>query len=684
MKDTHTGFRPDIEGLRAVAVLVVILYHSGLTLTGGFIGVDVFLVVSGFLITSLLLREADTGRISLSGFWARRARRLLAASTLVAVVTLLAGYLLLEPARLAGLASDAIAAGTFSSNIRFAAANSDYLSGLALPSPLLHFWSLALEEQFYLLWPFLVAMALRFRAFRGVLLGLVLLLGGGSLLLSALLTKDSPAFAYYLLPTRAWELLLGAALALLPALATRVSRTLRSLLGVLGAVAVVFAATRFNHETVFPGVAALVPVLGTGAILFAGPDSLTGRTLAWRPLQWIGSRSYSVYLWHWPVFVIFESRFGALTPLSAVLLVGLSVALADLTFRFVEDPVRRSRTLAQRPSRSLVFGGSLAAFSITGGLCLGLLAPAVSGVTLTANSGALPPSSLVPTAVTEGATTGAATGVSVPGSVTSSELAAVGENMVTTTQPPAPAVGRVLLVGDSTLAPLRWFESGMAGLSGFDYVLDAESCRRIALSSCKGREDRTPRSVVPVLEELTAQGDRFDTVLLMGGYHSDEGSILREFKDLVEAVRRHGATRLVVLDWRESLAFPLSGSRGKISVYTRFNEIMRTELASGAYPEVTLLPWHAFTAARPEWFRSDGIHVDLAGAVVLGEFISAHLAALDGRPCPKDLSGGAPCTPLGLAAARDVLAEYGIADTDQHCYELGKSRQPACRRDKLA
>ena len=680
MSTTNHAFRPDIEGLRALAVLLVLVYHTGLGFHGGFIGVDVFLVVSGFLITSLLLREAESGRISLAAFWGRRARRLLAASTLVAGTTMLAGFLLLEPSRIAGLAADAVAAGTFSSNIRFAVTNSDYLSGLALPSPLLHFWSLALEEQFYLVWPVLLTVALRARSFRRVLAVAVVALGAASLLASALLTRDNPSFSYYLLPTRAWELLLGAGLAMLPVALSRIPVIVRSMLGFTGGFAVVFAALQFGHETVFPGLAALVPVLGTAALLVAGQGSLPGRVLSLRPLQWVGARSYSVYLWHWPVFVIYESRFGSLTPVSASLLIAGSFLLADVTFRFVENPVRSNKVLSAHPGRSVAFGGSLAAFSIIAGLCLGAVAPAVSTVTLTANAN-LPVSGTAPTSVTP--SSGGLAGGSVAGAdIGSATDAPVATLPVVTTAPVVP-VGRVLLIGDSTLAPLRWFESGLAGVSGFDYVLDAESCRRISLSSCRGREERTPRSVVPVLDSLTEENDHFDTIVLMGGYHSDEGSILREFDDLVAAVRRHGASRLVVLDWRESLAFPLAGSRGKVSVYTRFNEIIRGALSSGKYPEVTLLGWHAFTASHPEWFRSDGVHVDLAGALVLGEFLSDHLAALDGRPCPGD-PGTTICVPAVTAPARDVLAEYNIADTDLHCYELGKSRTKACRKDKLA
>lgn len=701
MSSGHVSFRPDVEGLRALAVLLVLLYHAGLGINGGYVGVDVFLVVSGFLITSLLLKEAESGRVSLRDFWARRARRLLAASTVVLGFTLLFGFLLLEPSRIAGLASDAVAAGTFSSNIRFALTNSDYLSGLSLPSPLLHFWSLALEEQFYLLWPVIVVLSLRAPRFRVVLLSVLALLFAASLATSLLMSDSSPSFAYYLLPTRAWELLAGAALAFLPSrfFLTHGSRSLilRSCVGVFGVMAVLYAAFTYDHETVFPGSAALLPVLGTVALLWAGPGSLPGRALSVRSLGWVGARSYSIYLWHWPLFVIFESRFGLLTTTSAAALILVSFILADLTFRFVENPVRRSRMLSLVPSRSLGFGGALAAVSVTLGLVLSQMAPASSTVTLTANVSstvsapepdalpeALPAS---PTPVSSAPTPASSTESSSVSSGGATIDTADAEGSPVETAAPVVPVGRTLLIGDSTLAPLRWFESGLLGLRGFDYRLDAESCRRIALSSCKGREDRTPKSVVPVLDALTESGDRFDTVVLMGGYHAYEDSIVDEFRSFVKAARRHGVSRIILLDWRESLAFPLAGSRGKTSVYTRFNELIRGELASGDYADVTLLPWHAFTASHPEWFRSDGIHTNLAGTLVLGEFISDALAALEQRPCAgktSSSSAAAVCVLPPVAPSRDVLAEYGVSDTDRHCYELGSSRKPSCRRDKLA
>jgi len=660
-----------VEGLRALAVLVVVAYHAGLPLTGGFVGVDVFFVVSGFLITSLLLRDGATGSFSLKEFWARRVRRLLPASTLVVAFTALAGLWSLESSRVRTLAGDVVSAATFSSNFRFAS-TTDYLAGVSLPSPLLHFWSLAVEEQFYLVWPLLFVAAFRFSRPRRVLLTFAVVLAVVSFAFSVMASGSDPSTAYYLLPSRAWELLAGALLAFLPTgsftASSAVLRAARSFAAFVSVAALLVACFVFGSDTIFPGVAATLPVAATALLLVVLPGTFLGSVFSSASFRWIGARSYSLYLWHWPLLVLAEARFGILSAPATWLCVLFSVLLAELTFRFVEDPTRRSRLLAARPSLSLAAGGCLASVTLVCGALLVFAAPAGSSVTLTAN---VPASPAVDPVVSS---------PSVPPS-SGGPVPTVAPSTVPTL--PVVDLGRVLLVGDSTLAPLRWFESGRLGLSGFDFHLDAESCRRIMLASCEGRERRTPESVTALIDGFTASGDRYDTIVLMGGYHAYEDTIIKEFRGFVSSARAHGAERIIVLDWRESLAFPARGSRGEVSVYTRFNELIRGELAGGGYDDVVLLNWHGYTAARPEWFRSDGIHVNLSGTLVLGEFISDSLAALANRPCPGAVSGPA-CVVPEVAVPRDVLAEYGVPDTDMHCYEYGSSREPGCRKDKLA
>ena len=273
---------------------------------------------SGFLITSLLVRELErTGTIRLRNFWARRARRLLPASCLVIVATLIGGYYTLSPLAQQDLAHDALAAATFVVNIVFAHRQSDYLTAQAAPSPLLNYWSLALEEQFYLIWPVLIVLvAAGRRHVRAMIGGLVAVIWPISLVACIYLTVHSQPWAFFSLPTRAWELLTGAALALGAARVARLPGALRAVVGWAGLAGVVIAGVMFSDTTEFPGVAAMLPVLATAAIVAAGTTLLTGPAsiLRWSPLQWVGRRSYAIYLWHWPALVLVDAKWGPLRP----------------------------------------------------------------------------------------------------------------------------------------------------------------------------------------------------------------------------------------------------------------------------------------------------------------------------------------------------------------------------------
>jgi peptidoglycan/LPS O-acetylase OafA/YrhL len=331
--DTRAWHRPDIEGLRAVAVLLVVLYHCGVTgLGGGYVGVDVFFVISGFLITSLLLREAAaTGRISIVAFYARRARRLLPAATLVTAVTVLAGWRWLPPLRAPHLALDGLATTVYGLNYRLAAAGADYLNADAAVSPLQHFWSLAVEEQFYLVWPLLL---LACRRMRRTALSVVV---AGSLAISVWQTWANPTWAYFGLHARAWELGAGALVAVLGVRLPRVAAP-------AGLAAIALAAVLFTDRTAFPGYAALLPVAGTVAVLMA-----RSRLLAAAPLQVIGRLSYSWYLWHWPFLVLGPVALGVAPGLVVNLALAVGALLAAaLTYATLENPVRRLRFPARR------------------------------------------------------------------------------------------------------------------------------------------------------------------------------------------------------------------------------------------------------------------------------------------------------------------------------------------------
>jgi peptidoglycan/LPS O-acetylase OafA/YrhL len=353
-------------------VLLVIAYHFKLgPFHGGLIGVDVFFVLSGFLITSLLLRELQsTNTISLSDFWARRVRRLLPASALVIVATLIAARSLLSPIQLRSVGHDALAAATFVINLVLGRRSNDYLGAQAAeasPSPLLHFWSLALEEQFYVVWPVVILLVSRYARDRiRAITATVATLGAASLLACLYFTSRSPIWAFYLLPTRAWELLAGAGLALVGARVVRIPEQTRALIGWLGIGGIVVASLVISDSTVFPGYAALLPVLATVAVVGIGGASTRNgpiMLLRARPLQWVGKRSYAIYLWHWPVFILADAKWGPLTLPQRIGALAVTGSLATISYILVEDPVRHAAWLAAHARRTLAVGACLVALA---------------------------------------------------------------------------------------------------------------------------------------------------------------------------------------------------------------------------------------------------------------------------------------------------------------------------------
>jgi peptidoglycan/LPS O-acetylase OafA/YrhL len=358
------GFRADVEGLRGVAVLAVLAYHAGIPgLAGGFVGVDVFFVISGYLITRLLLAELDrSGRVSLAGFYARRARRILPAAAVVLAATL-AAALLVPPLRRLDIAYDSLAAALQAGNWWFAAQQVDYLAASRDPSPLLHYWSLAVEEQFYLVWAPLLALLPR-RA----IVPAVASVTASSLALSLWWTGVSAPLAYLASPSRAWEFGVGALLALAAVQGRRPS------LGWAGLAAIVGAAAWFGPQTAFPGTAALVPVAGA-ALVIAGSAPVLGR--AWPRLA--GRLSYSWYLWHWPVLVVGETLAGDHGWPLRLALVLVSAAPAWMTMRFVEEPIRRSAGLSAEPRRGLAVGVTAIVVPVAAALALGSGAVAAMG-----------------------------------------------------------------------------------------------------------------------------------------------------------------------------------------------------------------------------------------------------------------------------------------------------------------
>ena len=369
-------FRRDIEGLRALAVGFVILFHAKFFgLTGGFIGVDVFFVVSGFLITSLLINEhSSVGEISLKNFYARRARRLLPASAIVIGLTALASRIWLEPLRLKDIGTDAVASGGFFANILFGVRSTDYLQAGQPPSPFQHFWSLSVEEQFYIVWPALLMLLLwksRERHTRAIVA--VSILSVASLALCIWQTTQSQPWAFFGLHTRAWELGIGALVALCWKYVEQLPTNFRAVIGWLGLFAIVVSGLTITEKMAFPGKLALLPVVATALVLMAGQHAHWGpqRILSLQPLQWIGARSYSIYLWHWPVLIIAESHAArALTVTERLIAIAASVIAASLSHHFLENPVRHSVSLQAKPRLALMVGGALIVLSVGVGFVL--------------------------------------------------------------------------------------------------------------------------------------------------------------------------------------------------------------------------------------------------------------------------------------------------------------------------
>jgi peptidoglycan/LPS O-acetylase OafA/YrhL len=374
------GFRPDVEGLRAVAVGLVLLYHAGLAVVpGGFVGVDVFFVISGFLITGLLVREVEhSGRLSLLGFYARRAKRLLPAAGVVLATTAVLVWLFVSRVEWRVFGGDIAASAGYFINWRLADRAVDYLAEDVGASPVQHFWSLAVEEQFYLVWPLLVLVVAWWvrrtgRPLRSAMAIALALVAVPSLVWSVHLTGSEPARAYFATTTRMWELAMGAAVAIAAPLLVRLGRVPATVLGWCGLAAVVAAGLFYSTDLAWPGYAALLPTLGTAAIIAAGvnagragPVAVLGR----RSFVWVGGLSYSLYLWHWPLIVAATHAFDGLTALNGAAVVAVSGIPAWLTHRLVEDPARYSRSLARLPRRALAVGGACTLVGVVAGLAL--------------------------------------------------------------------------------------------------------------------------------------------------------------------------------------------------------------------------------------------------------------------------------------------------------------------------
>lgn len=368
-------FRPDIEGLRTIAVGLVLVFHAyGTPFSGGFVGVDVFFVISGFLITGILMREqSKTGRVSILGFYARRVRRILPASALVVVATVIAAYYFLGFLTGNDVAVAAKWTAVFAANIHFGFVGTDYFGSRLPPSPLQHMWSLGVEEQFYLVWPALfltLVLIARGTRHRHALAASLIAIIAASFAWSVFQTAADPTWAYFSPFTRACELGLGALIAVL---GSAINQKLRprwaaEVLASCGLAGIAGSALLLNSSTPYPGAVIAWPVISTALLIAAGcTDTRTfvERCLSLRPMQWFGTRSYSLYLWHWPILTIaaqYSVRHLSGWQTTGLLL--LTIVASTLTYRLVENPVRRARSLTARPRLSLAVGAALITVTI--------------------------------------------------------------------------------------------------------------------------------------------------------------------------------------------------------------------------------------------------------------------------------------------------------------------------------
>jgi peptidoglycan/LPS O-acetylase OafA/YrhL len=387
------SFQPDIEGLRAIAVLAVVAFHAAVPFVGGgFVGVDVFFVISGYLITGQLVREVfTTGKISLPGFYARRARRILPSASIVILVVAVVSAILDPLLGLYHAAQDLLAAALYTTNWHFIDLGTNYLAQSTSESPVLHFWSLAVEEQFYLVWPLLIlgaAFVARRRRLPGPLVVAVAIgvVTAASFVAGLMLTASDPKLAYMATQTRAWEFGVGAIIALGTTWMARRSATsgwsrLGWVLGWAGIASIVVAIFAFTGDTPFPGWAALLPTVGAAAIIAGGILTGTGgtsigRILSLRPVRYLGRVSYAWYLWHWPVLVLVELRTGTLPWTTRCVLMLAALGLAVATLHLIETPIARWKSVAKQVAPALALG--LLCMVLTSATALGIGSNAVN------------------------------------------------------------------------------------------------------------------------------------------------------------------------------------------------------------------------------------------------------------------------------------------------------------------
>ncbi len=594
-----------IDGLRAIAVLAVIAYHLNLGwASGGLLGVGVFFVLSGYLITNLLVAEWDRyGRIDFKNFWFRRARRLLPALFIMLAVVI-SWVTLFKPGEIASLRGDALAAALYFSNWWYVFHHVSYFAKFGPPSPLTHLWSLAVEEQFYLVWPLMLAFGLRFVRKKSLLIPITIVLAAASALAMALIYQPGtdPSRVYYGTDTRAFGLLIGAVLAL--AWPSRRARQngrpapwSLDLIGFAGLAGVLWMIWQTNEYQTFLYRGGLVVLsLATAAAVAAvvHPGSRLGKILGWGPLRWIGVRSYGIYLWHYPVIVLTSPTVntGAFDPLRAGLQVGASIILAALSWHFIEEPIRQGAIgrMVERWRTRRSLKGTLRWSTWAGSIgLLGVLALSIGG--LSGWVEAMPVSAPGPGSIGLGHHThhvhvgrssispqSPSTPPSAPPSGTSSASPNHGSSSPAA---PPPFIGAsVTAIGDSVMVDAEpYLKQDLPGI-----VVSAHVGRQLI---------QTP----PVIARLKAEHKLGHVIILELG---NNGPYTRS--QLMSLLHSLGPTRHVIMI--------------NTRVPMPWQDVVNTLMAQVASsdPQVTLVNWYRASANKNSWFYPDGVHLNPTGA----------------------------------------------------------------------
>jgi peptidoglycan/LPS O-acetylase OafA/YrhL len=625
-----------LDGLRAVAVLAVVLYHLNVGwASGGLLGVGVFFVLSGYLITDLLLAEREReGAIALGRFWLRRARRLLPALwVMLVVVTLWIAFL--DPSQLAAIRGDLLAALLYVSNWWYAFQHVSYFASFGPPSPLGHLWSLAVEEQFYLVWPLLLILALRFVQRRWLLIGLVVLgaLASAWAMAAIFQPGTDPTRVYEGTDTRAFQLLIGASLAFVwPSrrLTGPISAFRRRGLDALGAVGiaviVVMLIDTTEYETFLYRGGMVILSLATVAVVavLAHPSTLLGRILGAPPLRWIGVRSYGIYLWHYPIIVLTSPVDGTASPVLTMAQVGATVAVAALSWRFVEEPIRK------HGFRRVFAGLTAPRWSVRGvpaGLWAGagaaLLVLAASGVGLSGVMPVTPTASLValPSSLVEPPGPAPASHVlALPHEAcgTVAAMAAVTPAASPLGSPPAPSALAVTVVGDSIM---------------IDVAPDLHA--QLPNAYITGQVSRQMSALPAVLAQLNAAGELYPRLVIeLGtngpGWDPNQVAAVLNSLQLQQVVLVNAGNDLGHPDWPPIIN----------------GELLQV---AAAVPNTTIVDWSTASAGHPEYFMwgdlsGDGVHPGPIGSEAMAVLIAE---AVESWPPPKSPAAAAspPASP---------------------------------------